>query len=123
MWGRAVWGRRVWARQGSTWCRAVWGRGRGDRGLRRREERRRATRRVSGGRGGGGEAAEIGRMAAVAGERERGDGGGSGSRVETRAASERRARVVSRAEPCAIRDVDAYNTHIISISTTLKNGA
>jgi hypothetical protein len=36
--------------------------------------------------------AEIGRMAAVAGEGERGGRGGSGSRVETRAASERRAR-------------------------------
>jgi hypothetical protein len=52
--------------------------------------------------------AEIGRMAAVAGERERDGGGGrggSGSRVETRAASKRRGvgAWCRGAEPCTIQ--------------------
>jgi hypothetical protein len=65
------------------------------------------------GGGGGAGTAKIGRMAAVAGERERGGGGGwgwSGYRVETRAASQRRARGAGQNR----MGVHAYNTYIIS---------
>jgi hypothetical protein len=69
------------------------------------------------GGGGGTGTTEIGRMVAVAGERERGGGGGGGgsrSRVETGAASERRAWVVSRGRTVRHRGCDAYNRHVIS---------